>query len=157
MTGDAARDVLIRNAQPGDASAWLPLVATFCTGEHIAFEPAQRQRMLTELCGNTDVGELLVVEHENTLVGFALIGYGYSAEFDGRFALLDELFVDARMRGQGLASRLIEAARERCRARRIRFLRLEITDGNERAARVYEREGFRLQPRRLMTLDVLAD
>ncbi len=143
---------LIRTAQPGDADAWLTLVETFCAGEHIRFDAGQRRDLLAGIIRNRDLGELLVAEHDGTLVGFVLIGYCFSAEFGGRFALLDELFVDARMRGQGLAARLIEAARRRCREQGLACLRLEITDGNERAARVYEREGFQLQPRRLMTL-----
>lgn len=144
--------VLIRNARPDDADAWLPLAEAFCAGEQIRFDANQRHALLAEIAVDSGPGELLVAEDDGRLVGFALIGYCFSAEFDGRFALLDELFVDTRARGQGLAARLINAVRERCRARGLACLRLEITDGNERAARVYEREGFRLQPRRLMTL-----
>ncbi len=144
--------MLIRRARPDDAEAWLPLVEAFCAGEHIRFDPIQRRRLLAELAANAGLGELLLAEQDGVLVGFVLIGYCFSAEFDGRFALLDELFVDPGMRGQGLAARLIDAVRQNCREQGLACLRLEITDGNERAARVYQREGFQLQPRRLMTL-----
>jgi ribosomal protein S18 acetylase RimI-like enzyme len=51
-------------------------------------------------------------------------------------------------RGKGLASALIDAARQHARAAGCRALRLEVRESNTAARRLYEREGFRLHKRK---------
>lgn len=56
--------------------------------------------------------------------------------------LLDGLFVASALRGQGIGTRLIEAALAEAAARGCTELRLEVTEGNPRARALYARLGF---------------
>jgi len=55
---------------------------------------------------------------------------------------LDDLAVDASVRGQGIGTRLLHAVFDFARARAIRTVRLDVVDTNPGARRLYERLGF---------------
>ena len=75
-----------------------------------------------------------------------------SIEFRGRFALLDELYLDAAWRGQGIASQAIDFAASWSVARGMSALRLETATDNAHAIHVYRKSGFIIHPRYLMTM-----
>lgn len=64
------------------------------------------------------------------------------AEHQPDEADLFSMWVAPQARGSGAADRLIEAAIARARALGCSRIALEVTDGNDRAARVYLRHGF---------------
>jgi ribosomal protein S18 acetylase RimI-like enzyme len=84
-------------------------------------------------------------------VGYVVVTIGYSIEFGGRDAFVDELFVSAEARGRGLGTRALEIAAEACRAAGIVALHLEVDRGNTAAQRLYRRHGFVDHDRYLMT------
>jgi RimJ/RimL family protein N-acetyltransferase len=57
-------------------------------------------------------------------------------------AMVVSVWVDPVARGQGLAGRLVLAARDWARERSVRRLMLWVVATNERARRVYEAAGF---------------
>ena len=66
-------------------------------------------------------------------------------------ALLDELYIDDAYRGRGLGPAAIEFASQWSRDRGFVALRLELAADNTHALHVYEKSGFHLHNRRLMT------
>jgi len=90
-------------------------------------------------------GQALVLELEGRPGGYALLVSFWSNELGGETAAIDEIWVDPSLRGQGHASRLVEALASGALpvASGAVALTLEITPGNSRARRLYERLGFR--------------
>jgi ribosomal protein S18 acetylase RimI-like enzyme len=75
-------------------------------------------------------------------VGFATIYWTWSTtEGPGRLAVMNDLFVAPKARGDGVAEALIDACRERARARGAVALQWETALDNERAQKVYDRVG----------------
>jgi GNAT superfamily N-acetyltransferase len=79
------------------------------------------------------------------------VTFGFSLEFRGRNAFVDELFVREEHRGRGLGAAALAVAEEFCRGLGIAALRLEVERENPRAQELYEREGFRVHPRHILT------
>jgi len=65
--------------------------------------------------------------------------------------LLDEFFVDSAWRSQGIGTQALAFAEEWCRSRGLRALRLEVGHENPRALGLYQRTGFEVHDRHLMT------
>jgi ribosomal protein S18 acetylase RimI-like enzyme len=61
---------------------------------------------------------------------------------DGGVAWLVGMWVDPDARGSGVADELVAAALEWAEAERFAVVRLHVTEGNERAERLYVRHGF---------------
>jgi GNAT superfamily N-acetyltransferase len=62
---------------------------------------------------------------------------------DPELGHLRNLYVDRSQWGSGLATALVEAALEAARTRGFKELRLFVAEGQQRARRFYEREGWR--------------
>ena len=91
------------------------------------------------------------------MVGYAALCFGYSIEFRGRDAFVDELFIAEQARGKGLGSRVLELIRKEAARLGIVALHLEVARDNTRARRLYEKWGFRARERYyLMSCDLLS-
>lgn len=70
-----------------------------------------------------------------------------SAEHGGIVGWIEEIYVRPDARGTGFGGRLLQAAIERSQALRWRALELEVVEGHERAAALYQRHGFQRNAR----------
>jgi ribosomal protein S18 acetylase RimI-like enzyme len=106
-----------------------------------------------------DRGLVWVIEQGGEAVGYLVLTWGYSLEFHGRDAFIDELYVAPRYRGAGLGRQAVEWAEDACRAHGAGAVHLEVEIDNERAHALYRRSGFAERGLRLMTkrLSVVPD
>jgi GNAT superfamily N-acetyltransferase len=141
----------VRPAGPKDESVLLPMVRELHLHEHLPTPGTEVGSALRALLMDDRLGCVLVAEDAGRPVGYTVLGFGYSLEFHGRDAFVDELYVTEKARGAGLGSLLLDAAEMACRARGIKALHLESGHGNPRATALYERRGFKAHERHLMT------
>ncbi|HYZ86348.1 MAG TPA: GNAT family N-acetyltransferase [Bryobacteraceae bacterium] len=146
------REPLLRRADPADVEQLIGLVQRFHAEDGHAFDEAVVNRALRRLLDQPQRGELWVLEDEtNAIVGYFVLGYGYSIEFHGVDAFLDELYLEPALRGRGWGSLLLSKAEEVAKRAGVRALHLEVTRANQHAAMIYERRGYRDHNRTLMT------
>ncbi|PJK14942.1 GNAT family N-acetyltransferase [Lysobacteraceae bacterium NML07-0707] len=141
----------IRNATVADIECLLNAMQDFYVLEKLPWDRARQRQLLQALLGQPESGYLLLAEQQGELAAYAVVGLCYGLEFHGRFALLDELYVLPQFQGIGLASRMLEACETAARTQGCNALRLEVSDDNPRARAIYEKRGYRVQPRRLMS------
>lgn len=100
---------------------------------------------LLEICAAQD-GTLFVAEVEDGVVGFAAVQRRVSNddvdECDYDFALISDLGVNERHRGQGIGRALIAACEAFAREAGMRWLRIAVLGRNAVARGLYERCGF---------------
>ncbi|HTO08330.1 MAG TPA: GNAT family N-acetyltransferase [Myxococcota bacterium] len=140
-----------RVAGPRDLEPLLSFVREFWAIERIPFvEPAVR-RALEGILANPDFGRVLLIELESRAVGYYVLTLGYSLEFLGRDAFIDELYVREAWRGRGLGTQALAHAAALCADLGVGALHLEVDHVNPRARALYERSGFAVHERALMT------
>lgn len=143
---------VLRAAGAEDLGLLLDLIRGLYAAEHIPFDEERAARALGGLLEDPSLGWVWIVESGGQPAGYAVVTYGYSLEFGGRFALLDELFIAEQHRGAGLGRHLLARIAGECRARGLRAVRLEVERTNARACDLYRRAGFEAHDRDLMTL-----
>jgi GNAT superfamily N-acetyltransferase len=141
----------IRIAEAADVERMMPLVREFYIYERLVLDEARYRKLALELIANEELGRLLVIESEAEMIGYAVIGFGFSLEFGGRDALLDELYVRESHRGHGIGTQAIAEVEELCRAQEIGVVHLEADYVNARVHEFYKWLGFRDHERHLMT------
>lgn len=130
----------------------MPLVeALYLDDGDIPFEQAKVERALVLLIASPDWGRVFVSESAGRAVGYAVTGIGFSLEFGGRDAFVDELFVVPDMRSRGVGSALIDCVLTFCMGVGVRALHLEVGRANTGAQKLYRRLGFVDHDRYLMT------
>jgi GNAT superfamily N-acetyltransferase len=117
-----------------------------------AVHDGERARRATlELMANPSLGGVWLMEIDGETAGYLCVTLGYSLEFDGRFALLDELYVGEQWRSKGMGAQAIAFAQAWGRERGLAAIRLEVSNRNLRAIELYRRHGFKAHERYLMT------
>lgn len=143
----------IRRARLSDVPALLPMMARFNHGEGIPWRPRRVIPALRHLLGHPRLGSVLVAEGSAPprLIGYAVATYNYDLEFAGPDAFVTEIYVRPGHRGRGLGRRLLEATAGQVSAGGARALHLLVKPGNRHARLLYERSGFEVVPRLMMT------
>lgn len=152
MTPRAPGGVVVRDAAPPDLGVLLPLVRSFYAMFGYPYAEERKGPAFARLLADPALGRVLLVEIERAAVGYAVLAWSFSLEFDGRTAFVDELFVAESARGRGIGSVVLRRTAELCREAGVNALHLETEEENEGADRLYARLGFRSYGRRLRTL-----
>lgn len=129
----------------------LTLVREFYVYEKLQLNETRYRDLALQLIENDAFGRLLVIEFDGELIAYAVIGFGFSLEFGGRDALLDEFYVREAHRGNGIGTKVLQAVEELCRAKGIAAIHLEADYVNVRVHEFYKRMGYRDHERHLMT------
>lgn len=140
-------------ASDSDTAELVELMREFYAFEHIAFDEEGARSALRQILseGRFGVVHLIRVDAEEAAAGYLVLTFGFSLEFHGRDAFIDELYLRENFRGRGIGRACIEFAAEVCRAKGIAALHLEVERANTRAQALYRREGFRDHDRYLLT------
>ncbi len=141
----------LRPARPGDEDALLALMREFYLHERIVLDEPAARGALSALLADPALGRVWWIGGEREPAGYMVVTVGFSLEFAGRFALLDELYVRESFRSGGVGARAVEEAAAACAEWGLRALRLEVAWENDGAQRLYRRLGFAAHDRHLMT------
>jgi ribosomal protein S18 acetylase RimI-like enzyme len=148
---DPTQTVSLVPATGADVPILLPWVQDFYAHEGIPFDPATAAATLRELIDNPAFGRIYTLLADGAAVGYAAVALGFSLEFGGRSAFLDELYVHPSSRGRGIGTLALRLLQEDCRRLGARSLALEVGLHNAGAEALYRREGFSTIGRQLMT------
>lgn len=146
----------MRKAAAGDLEALVALMGEFYAE---AGYPSNQQRSaeaFAALLSDERLGTVWLIQSGGHAVGYLVVTLGYSMEYGGADAFIDDLFVRPGFRNIGLGSAAVEEARAFCLTRGVRALHLEAEKGNVAAQHIYRRAGFRSHDRELLTLQLSA-
>jgi GNAT superfamily N-acetyltransferase len=126
-----------------DLADLLPLVRAYCDFYEVAPSDEALLTLARALIADpTGEGlQLLARDGEGRALGFATIYWGWSTLSAARIGTMEDLYVHPDARGTGLADKLIEACRVRCRERGAVAMGWQTAKENHRAQKVYERVG----------------
>ena len=140
-------------ATAADIETMIKLMPIYYEYDHLEFEEKKVRAALTEIFSTPEFGRiwLLMDEEYKQAIGYITLTFGFSMEYGGKVALIDELFVLESHRGKGVGSRAIEHVKSECKKLEIETLRLEVTKSNESVINLYKKLGFEDLGRSLMT------
>jgi GNAT superfamily N-acetyltransferase len=147
----AEAEVALAPAGVGDLEDLLALHARFDAGEGYAFDAGRARHALGELLARPELGRVYRIACGGRSVGYAALCFGWSLEWGGRDAFVDELFVEEAARGQGVGRAALRALVAEARRLGVRALHLEVEMRNEAGLALYASEGFLGNERRILT------
>ena len=107
---------------------------------------------LKTLIEDSSLGRLWVISRGREAIGYIAVTFGYSLEFHGRDATIDEMFLVVPQRNQGIGRQTLQFVCEECRRLGIHALHLEVEHTNKAALALYRKMGFEPHEQRyLMT------
>jgi ribosomal protein S18 acetylase RimI-like enzyme len=143
-----------RLAAREDLPAILPMMEEFNAEEAIPFDRMVFTPRLERLVSDPGLGKVLLFETDGQPCGYAIVTWGYDLEYGGRDSFLTELFVVPAHRDRGMGKLALAAAEEAARSGGAHAVHLLVRHENAQAIRLYQRAGYRTEPRAVMTKDV---
>jgi GNAT superfamily N-acetyltransferase len=113
-------------------------------------EPAARAAGV-RFIADTTWGRVWLIQTGGEAVGYVALTLGYSFEYHGQDAFIDELYLKESHRGQGIGRQAIEFVEQICRTLGVNALHLEVERRNTAAHKLYRQAGFEDHDRYLMT------
>lgn len=141
----------LRDATDADVPALIAMMAALYAHDRSPFHPAEHEATLRELLAHPAYGRVWVIEDGGKTVGYLVLGLGFSLEFRGRDAFVDELYLLPGARGVGAGRAALEHAAAFCRAEGVKALHLEVERSNLAAQSFYRALGFADHDRYLLT------
>jgi GNAT superfamily N-acetyltransferase len=148
---------VIDEVTEADLPELLPLMRGYCDFYEVDPSDADLLAMSRALIDDPEREgvQFIARDGDGWATGFATIFWTWSTLSASRIGVMNDLFVDERSRGTGVAEALIAACAERCRERGATSLDWTTARDNHRAQRLYERVGARRDERWLdYSLDV---
>jgi diamine N-acetyltransferase len=144
-------EITFNRAGGADVPALVVMMREFYAHEGLSFDEGAARAALSGLLDDESRGRVWLIALDGVAVGYAVLTFGYSLEFRGRDAFVDELYLRAEARGRGVGRRALQLMEQTCQALGVRALHLEVERANARAQAVYRQAGFLDHDRYLMT------
>ncbi len=130
----------------------LDLMCQYYAYDRIPYDRQAACHAVEQLAEDRSRGRIWVIRAGGETAGYCVLTLGYSLEFRGRTAFIDELFVQEGFRGRGIGTRALRFLKETAGALGVKVLRLEVERKNSDARELYRKAGFEEQDRDLMTV-----
>ncbi len=144
----------LREARRDDLPELVRLQAEYYASDGYPFSLADSEAAWARLLRDGSLGRAWVAEASGRVVGYGVLTFGYSLEYRGRDAFVDEVYLAATWRGRGTGRRLLEAIEAEASSHGVKALHLEVERDKPEARGLYEDRGFVAHDRVLMTKDL---
>lgn len=120
----------------------LPLVADYHEGHGIEQSEEHRRDALSPLLRGEPYGAIYLIGPARAPVGYVIITFGWSVEFGGLDAFIDELYIRPGVRGRGMGTDVLTALPNALSQAGVQAVHLEVDRADDKAQRFYMRAGF---------------
>jgi len=140
-----------RVAGEADVPTLLQFMREYYAFDGHAFDEPKASVALLTFLREPSYGTAWLICDGESPVGYVVLTLGYSLEFLGRDAFIDELYLLESHRSRGWGRKTMEFVEDYARSLGVRSIHLEVVRANQNALEVYRKLGFRDHEHHLMT------
>jgi diamine N-acetyltransferase len=131
-----------RTAVDSDTEAILGFMRSLYEQDGVAYDEPVARRTLAAIMGDRALGRVWMICEGSEPIGYMVLTLGYSLEYGGRDAFIDELFVHESRRRRGIGRKALQFFIDACRDLDVRALHLQVHRPNRAAQELYRKFGF---------------
>lgn len=132
-------------------SVLVELIQEYYKFDSHPFDESTVRKALAKILLDDSKGRVWLIQDDGEAVGYIVLTFGYSLEYRGRDAFIDEFYIRETHRGQGIGTKTIQFVESVCPSLEIKAVHLEVERKNLAAQSFYRQVGFKDQERYLMT------
>jgi ribosomal protein S18 acetylase RimI-like enzyme len=142
-----------REATLQDEAALMPMMRGLAEHEPDAlqFDESAVRTAFRQFLSLDSFGRAWLLYTGPALVGYIVLTIGFSFEFHGHDAFIDELYIAPAHRRRGFGRQALAIVEQKAREMGVNAVHLEVDRGNDPALELYRRTGYRDHDRFLMT------
>ncbi len=146
---------MIRYLQQKDKDECMNMIKEFYKTDAVCHEVPQENISATidAALNESPYAKIIVCEENGKYCGFCTLAFTFSCEAGGIVVMIEEIYIRDEYKGKGFGTKMFEFLRSEFDAKVKRY-RLEVTENNLGATRLYEKLGFENLPYKQMILDI---
>ena len=125
-----------------EASLLAGLMRAYYAFDGHDFDVTVVTRTLADFLSHPEYGRAWFIEADGAVAGYMVLCFGFSLEFGGRDAFVDEIFLHESFRDRGIGRRALEYMIAEARRSGVVALHLEVDQENANAQKLYRALGF---------------
>ncbi|MFV8391758.1 GNAT family N-acetyltransferase [Flavobacterium sp. LB2P6] len=106
--------------------------------------------LFQEFISNENLGQSWLIVSDTEIVGYIILTFVFSFEYQGKIAFLDELYLTEETRGKGIGSKALKFILNESPKLSLELVYLEVEQHNEKAQKLYLAHDFEVHNRKLM-------
>jgi ribosomal protein S18 acetylase RimI-like enzyme len=135
-----------------DIETIVSLMEEFYAIDNYPIKSDVSKALFEEFISNKNLGKAWLILSDNEIVGYLILTFVFSFEYQGKIAFLDELYVTEKARGKGIGSKAIGFIKDESHKLSLKLIYLEVEPHNKKAQNLYIANGFEMHNRKLMRL-----
>lgn len=134
-----------------DKSDILEMMTSFNKIDGYDFDLSIGEKNLSDFTSNEMLGRLYLIRYKENNVGYLVLSFGFSFEYKGRDAFIDEFYIKQEYRNQGIGKLTMDFVESESIKLNINAVHLEVEPHNSNANRLYLNQGYKSNDRTLLT------
>ena len=148
-------NVTLQLASKNHLADIVSLVKAYHEFEKIILSDQEREQAIAKLLADQTLGGIWLIYAESKRVGYIVLCTGYSIEFAGLDAFIDEFYILPQSRNKGIGTRVLDLIKGEAKKLNIRALHLEVARTNQHAQNLYSKANFKARDKYvLMSVDL---
>ena len=133
-----------------DSDEVLKMMQEFYSIDNYPFDFEISKKLFQKFVAAEHLGKGWIIYHDNEVVGYIMLTYIFSFEYQGTIAFLDELYIKKTARGKGIGKQALQFIQNQAPKLSLKLIYLEIEPHNETAQKLYLANDFVIHKRNLM-------
>ncbi len=134
-----------------DIAICMAMIKDFYSIDNYPFEEVKVKRCFEEILRNKELGRFWMLSDEDKIIGYLILCFGYSFEYGGKDAFIDEFYLIPEARGKGLGTQALKSLRVHAKKLNVKAIHLEVENTNKIGNKLYKKLGFKGNDRSLLT------
>jgi len=134
-----------------DAPSILEMMASFFAIDDYPFDRNVTNDNLLHFLSTPSLGRIWLIQQDDVIVGYIVLAFGFSFEYLGRDAFIDELFVKEEFRDKGIGTRAMSFVEQQAKLLQVKTIHLEVERHNVKGNRIYSNRQYTDNGRLLLT------
>lgn len=131
------------------------MMEQFNSIDNYSFDRRQTEANLLLFLANQNLGRAWVITSNNLIIGYIVLAFGFSFEYGGRDAFIDELFLKTEFRQQGVGKLAMDFIQDEAPGLEVKAVHLEVEQHNEGGGKLYRQKGFENKGRVLLSKKII--
>ncbi|WP_290858360.1 GNAT family N-acetyltransferase [Flavobacterium sp.] len=128
----------------------IQLMEEFYRIDNYPFDSKISEELFNQFLADENLGKAWLILHKNEIVGYVILTYVFSFEYQGKIAFLDELYIRENARGKGIGKETIAFIQQEAPKLSLKIIYLEVESHNDAAQKLYIAKDFAIHKRKIM-------
>jgi ribosomal protein S18 acetylase RimI-like enzyme len=127
------------------------MMTDFYAIDGYSFEEEKAKLSLENFISDNTLGMIWLIKSDSETYGYVCLTMGFSFEYGGKIAVLDELFIKTKFRNKGLGKKTLAFIDTQAFENKINAIHMEVESHNTTALGLYTNHNFKTKGRKLYT------